>query len=95
LLIFSGVHCAETATEETIDFSWIPAFAGMTTHKGCFIFSKSALLFRSSQVGIGNRALTEASAAKMLMLRLQECIYDVFSECTVSGGSEETFGTLI
>jgi hypothetical protein len=53
------------------------------------------LLFLPTQIDSGSRALTEASAARMLLLRLQGGIYDVFCECMDSGVSEDFFGTLI
>jgi hypothetical protein len=59
---------------------WIPAFAGMTTHHGYLVFSKYALLFLSSQIDSGSRALTEASAAIMLLLKLRV----VFTTSSVS-----------
>jgi hypothetical protein len=53
------------------------------------------LLFLSTQIDNESRALTEASAARVLLLRLEECIYDVFCECMVPGVSEVSFGALI
>jgi hypothetical protein len=49
----------------------------------------------STQIDSESRALTEASAAKMLLLRLQRGIYDVFCESMDSGVSEDSFGTYI
>jgi hypothetical protein len=67
----------------------------MTTHNGYLVFSKKALLFLSTQIDSRIRALTEASVARMLLLRLQGCNYDVFCECMDSGVSVDSFGTLI
>jgi hypothetical protein len=39
--------------------------------------------------------LTEASAARLLLFRLQGCFYNVFSECMDFDVCENFFGTLI